>query len=98
MIKILALRTHCPNSFTKYEFLQEKNSNATIVNGLSVSNGDLLAYSIYKMRKLRKTKLGQVVKVRAHYPSYFSVIQGGGDESYAAVRGDEAESPEEGKT
>ena len=54
--------------------------------------------SIYKISNLRKTKLGQVAKVRAHYPSYFPVIQGGGDESYAAVRGDEAESPEEGKT
>ena len=49
-----------------------KNSLATIVNQLSVlklfqlTNGELLflyhAYSIYKVRKPRMTKLGQVVQ------------------------------------
>ena len=56
-----------------------KNSFATILNELSVLklfqllNGDLLfsqhAYSTYKVRKPRMTKLGQSVEVRAHYPS-----------------------------
>ena len=56
------------SSFKKYKFLQMKNSFATIANGLSVlklfqlSIGDLLfsyhAYSIYKVRKPRITKLG----------------------------------------
>ena len=81
----------CPNfrhpaltpSFTKYKFLQVKNSFATLVNELSVlklfqlSNGDLLFskhdYSLYKARKPRMTKLGQGVGVRAHYPSVPSV-------------------------
>ena len=76
----------CPNfghpaltpSFTKYEFVQMKNSFATLVKELSVlklfqlSNGDLLFskndYSLYKARKPRMTKLGQGVGVRAHYP------------------------------
>ena len=52
----------------KYKFLQVRNSFATIVNRLSVltfvqfSKGDLLfslhEYSIYKVQKLRMTKLG----------------------------------------
>ena len=76
----------CPNFghpaltalFTKYKFLQVKNSFAIIVNGSSVfkllqlSNGDLLfskhAYSIYKVRKPRMTTLGQGDGFRAHYP------------------------------
>ena len=51
------------------------------MNGLSVlkllhiSNGDLLfrslLYSTNKVRKPRKTKLGQGVEVRAHYPIHF---------------------------
>ena len=65
----------CPNfghpaltsSFTKYKFLQMKNSFATIVNGLSVlklfqlSNGDLCfsqhAYSICKERKTQNDEV-----------------------------------------
>ena len=70
-------RVVCPNfghpaltsSFTKYKFLQVKNSFATIVNGLSVlklfqlSNGDLLLKHLQiKVRKPRMTKLGQGVR------------------------------------
>ena len=68
-------------SYTKYKFLQVKNSFATLVNELSVlklfqlSNGDLLfskhdysLYIVYNARKPRMTKLGQGVGVRAHYP------------------------------
>ena len=76
----------CPNfghpaltpTFTKYNFLQVKNSFATLENELSVlklfqlSNGNLLFskhdYSLYKARKPRITKLGQGVGVRANYP------------------------------
>ena len=67
------------SSFTKYNFLQVKNSFAIILNGPSVlkliqlANGDLFfsqyAYSTYKVRKPKMTKLGQSVEVRAHYPS-----------------------------
>ena len=58
--------------------MQVKNSFATIVNGLSVlklfqlSNDDLLfsqhAYSIYKVRKLKITKLGQGVRSQGTLP------------------------------
>ena len=85
-------RVVCPNfghpaltpSFTKYKFLQVKNSFETLVNELSVlkvfqlSNGDLLFskhdYSLYKARKPRMTKLGQGVGVRAHYPIVFRPV------------------------
>ena len=66
------------SSFTEYEFLEVKNNFATILTEVSVlklfqlSNGDLLfslhAYSNYKVRKPKMTKLGQGVEVRAHYP------------------------------
>ena len=72
------------SSFTKYKFLQVKKSFATVVNGLSIlklfklSNGDLCfsyyAYSIYKVRKPRMTKLGQGVGVRAHYPIVYKLL------------------------
>ena len=78
-------RVVCPNfghrvltsSFTKYTFLQVKNSLAIIVNELSILtlfqllNGDLLfsqhAYSIYKVHEPRMTKFRQVVEVKAHF-------------------------------
>ena len=70
------------SSFTKYKFLQVKNSFATIVNGLLVlklfqlSNGDLLfsqqACRISKVCKPRMTKLGHIVEGRVHYPTSFS--------------------------
>ena len=82
-------RVVCPNfenptltsAFTKYKFLQAKNSFSTIVSGLSVlkwfqpSNGDFFswhAYSTYKVRKTAMTKLGRSVEVRAHYPIYYT--------------------------
>ena len=89
MLSSLLYRIVCHNfghpaltsSFTKYKFLQVKNSFEENLNGLSVlklfqlSNGDLSfswhAYSIYKVRKPRLTKLGQGVEVRAHYPKDF---------------------------
>ena len=88
MNSIPANRVVCPNfghpaltqSFTKYQFLQVKNSFAIIVNGLSVFklfqlfNGDILfsqhAYSIYKVRKPRITKLGHAnlrIKLCRHF-------------------------------
>ena len=80
----------CPNfglpaltlSFTKYDFLQVKNSFAifgyvqSVLKLFQLSNGDLLfsyyAYSTYKVNKTRMTKLGQGVEVRTHYPTLFN--------------------------
>ena len=74
------------SSVTKYECQQVKNSFPTIVNGLLVlklfklSNGDLLfsqhAYSIYKVRKLRLTKLGQVIRIQGTLPHGISPDNG----------------------
>ena len=79
-------RVVCPNfrhpaltpSFTKYKFLQVKNSlqhlwmNFQFWNCFSFRMASYcfrsMTYSLYKMRKPRMTKLGQGVGVRAHCP------------------------------
>ena len=80
--KYKVFRVVCPNvgnpaltsSFTKYKFLQEKNSFATIVNldcfeivsAFECRLKYLFSNVTCKVRKLRMTKLGNGIEVRAH--------------------------------